>query len=80
MNHQVRAFPLGPGREADFSSFVEKAAEYAESTSEIDGWFKQEEEDLTGIDPKSRPLGPPTECVIDTKALDAPDRNRATTR
>ena len=49
---------------------VEEAAEeYAASETEFDDWFKNQVERLTGINPGMQPLGPPTECVFDTKAI-----------
>ena len=49
---------------------VEVAAKgYAESTHPFDAWFKEQVKIVTGIDPDTQPLGPPTECVFDTHAI-----------
>ena len=42
------------------------AAEYAGSHNPFDVWFKDQITHLTGIDPATEPLGPPTECIFDT--------------
>jgi len=44
-----------------------KAREYAESNRPFDRWFKDQVRNLTGIDPDSQPLGPPSEVIFDTK-------------
>lgn len=42
----------------------EKAQSYAASSRPFDRWFKDQVKRLTGIDPDSEPLGPPTEEVF----------------
>jgi hypothetical protein len=46
------------------------AAEYAASDRDFDRWFKSRVRELTGIDPDEAPLGPPTEMIFDSKALE----------
>lgn len=48
-----------------------RAAEYAHSTDEFDRWFKAKVLELSGIDPESQPLGPPTEAIFDWTASGA---------
>ncbi len=43
------------------------AQEYAESNRPFDRWFKDQVQNLSGIDPDSQPLGPPSEVIFDTK-------------
>lgn len=43
-----------------------RAREYAESSRPFDLWFKDQVRNLTGIDPDTQPLGPPTEVIFDT--------------
>ena len=43
--------------------------EYAASQHPFDLWFKQQVKLVTGIDPDTTPLGPPTECIFDTESL-----------
>ena len=40
--------------------------EYAASEAPFDRWFKNQVRTLTGIDPDTTPLGPPTECIFDS--------------
>ena len=42
-----------------------RAAEYAESNDEFDRWFKAMVLEVSGIDPATQPLGPPTEAIFD---------------
>lgn len=44
-----------------------RAREYAESNRPFDRWFKDQVRNLTGIDPDSQPLGPPSEVIFDTQ-------------
>src|SRR5688500_16859449 len=37
---------------------------YAASAHAFDAWFKSRVQDITGVDPVSAPLGPPTRCVL----------------
>ncbi len=40
---------------------------YAESNRPFDRWFKEQVKNLSGIDPDSQPLGPPSEVIFDTR-------------
>jgi hypothetical protein len=60
----VIAVTLSSGR-----PISEAASEYAGSAVEFDQWFKQQVLSLTGVDPETQPLGPPTECVFDTQDM-----------
>lgn len=42
-----------------------RAAEYAGSAEEFDRWFKAIVLELSGIDPSTQPLGPPTEAIFE---------------
>jgi hypothetical protein len=42
----------------------ERAKEYSASTHDFDSWFKSQVLALTGIDPFTQPLGPPTEGIF----------------
>jgi hypothetical protein len=44
----------------------EAAREYAASQAPFDSWFKDQVRALTGIDPDTTPLGPPTTCIFDS--------------
>ena len=46
----------------------EAARQYAASEAPFDRWFKNQVRALTGIDPDTAPLGPPTECIFDSAA------------
>lgn len=37
---------------------------YAASSHAFDAWFKARVVDITGVDPTTAPLGPPTRCVF----------------
>lgn len=56
---------------SDLDAPEERAQEYAASNREFDTWFKERVLELTGIDPLTQPLGPPTEEIF---AWPAPDR------
>lgn len=44
---------------------VAVAAEgYARSEQPFDSWFKERVREITGIDPNTMPLGPPTQCIF----------------
>lgn len=43
--------------------------DYAASQHPFDRWFKDQVRFVTGIDPDSEPLGPPTECIFDSAKL-----------
>jgi len=47
----------------------EAAQEYSQSEHAFDRWFKNEVHRLSGINPDEQPLGPPTECLFDTRKL-----------
>ena len=38
--------------------------EYAASQHEFDAWFRGRVKEITGVDPQTAPLGPPTTCVF----------------
>ena len=40
------------------------AEDYATSTQSFDRWFKEQVKRVTGVDPGTTPLGPPTECIF----------------
>jgi hypothetical protein len=42
----------------------EAAARYAESSEEFDRWFKNRVMEVSGINPDTQPLGPPTSQVF----------------
>jgi hypothetical protein len=42
----------------------EAAPRYARSSTEFDRWFKKRVMDISGVDPDSQPLGPPTTEVF----------------
>jgi hypothetical protein len=44
-----------------------RGREYAASDRPFDRWFKDQVRNLTGIDPDTRPLGPPSERIFDTQ-------------
>lgn len=44
---------------------------YGASTAEFDAWFKEQVEALSGVNPETDPLGPPTECIFDSRSLTA---------
>ncbi|HXT20593.1 MAG TPA: hypothetical protein VN923_07580 [Thermoanaerobaculia bacterium] len=46
------------------------AEEYSRSERPFDRWFKNQVHELSGINPDEQPLGPPTECIFDTAALE----------
>lgn len=47
---------------------VERAEEYSASHEEFALWFKERTLELTGIDPFTQPLGPPTEEIFSWSA------------
>ena len=56
------------------TQFPEKPIEaagrdYAASQHPFDVWFKQQVKLVTGVDPDTTPLGPPTDCIFDTESL-----------
>jgi hypothetical protein len=51
------------------------AQEYAASQHGFDRWFKEQVKTISGIDPETTPLGPPTECIFDS--LNVPDAARS---
>jgi len=52
-------------------SVPEVAADYAAATAGFDAWLKSRVLELTEIDLDTQPLGPPTECLFDTRDLEA---------
>jgi uncharacterized damage-inducible protein DinB len=53
---------------SDIDEPDQRAAEYAAATEEFAGWFKQQVLALSGIDPQTQPLGPPTEALFSISA------------
>lgn len=53
---------------SDIDQPDQRAAEYAASTEGFAGWFKQQVLALSGIDPDTQPLGPPTETLLSISA------------
>jgi hypothetical protein len=48
---------------------VEIAAEsYSKASEEFETWFKEQVQDLSGVDPNVKPLGPDTHCVFEWPA------------
>lgn len=45
---------------------MSRAEQYAASKEPFAAWFKQRVLDITGVDPKMEPLGPPTDQVFDS--------------
>lgn len=45
------------------------ADRYQCSEEPFDRWFKNQVNQISGINPDEQPLGPPTECLFDTAAL-----------
>lgn len=45
-----------------------KAPQYAQSQRPFDRWLKDQIRNLTGIDPDTQPLGPPSEVIFDTRS------------
>ncbi len=43
---------------------AERARQYSASQRDFDAWFKRRVLELTGIDPLTQPLGPPTEAIL----------------
>ena len=46
------------------------AEQYQASEQPFDRWFKDQVHQLSGINPDEQPLGPPSECIFDTVAID----------
>jgi hypothetical protein len=42
------------------------AQDYAASRLDFDRWFKENVMAVSGVDPETTPLGPPTKCVFHT--------------
>jgi hypothetical protein len=55
-----------------------RGREYAESNRPFDRWFKDQIRNLTGVDPDSQPLGPPTEVIFDTRDATGAEPKAAT--
>ncbi len=53
---------------SDIDSPEERAREYSASQADFDRWFKDRVLELTGIDPQTQPLGPPTEQIFSWSA------------
>jgi hypothetical protein len=45
------------------------ARDYAASQQAFDRWFKEQVQGMTGVNPETTPLGPPTECILDTRSF-----------
>ena len=52
----------------EVASAAAAGASYARSHESFDRWLKEQIRDITGVDPDSTPLGPPTECILDWSA------------
>ncbi len=52
----------------------EAASRYASASEEFHAWFKAQVLSLTGVDPHTTPLGPPTTRVFVWSAMPANDR------
>ena len=50
------------------SELAKAAEDYGASEDEGDRWFKDSVREVTGIDPDSQPLGPPTQPIFDWRA------------
>ena len=50
-----------------------RAKQYVASDRPFDLWFRDQVRNLTGIDPDTQPLGPPSEVIFDTRG-EAPVR------
>lgn len=48
---------------------TERATQYSASDLEFDQWFKDQVRDLTGVDPRTQPLGPPATRLFDSATL-----------
>ena len=48
----------------DVDAPTERAEQYSASRGEFDEWFKAQVLALSGIDPTTQPLGPPTEQIF----------------
>lgn len=62
--------------ELDENRMMDSVARYAKSQGEFDVWFKSQVKLVTGIDPATQPLGPPTECIFEWIG-ERPDRQQA---
>ena len=40
--------------------------DYAASQLDFDRWFKDQVNQVSGVDPDTTPLGPPTQCIFDS--------------
>lgn len=49
---------------SDIDAPEERARQYTASQENFDAWFKDRVLELTGIDPQTQPLGPPTEQIF----------------
>jgi hypothetical protein len=54
---------------------LERAAAYGSSQARYERWFKDRIRELSGIDPDSQPLGPPTETIF---SFDGTENRRKT--
>jgi len=54
---------------------VEAAPRYAKSTQEFDSWFKEQVRHLSGVNPDTEPLGPPTKQVFAWSDAQRPNSN-----
>lgn len=49
---------------------TKRAEQYSASHAEFDEWFKSQVLELSGIDPTTQPLGPPTDEIFAWPAVD----------
>jgi hypothetical protein len=63
--------PAGPWVIAvsDIDAPAQRARQYSASQQEFDAWFKRQVLELTGIDPQTQPLGPPTQEIFAWSAI-----------
>lgn len=54
---------------------ADAAKDYASSSHEFDRWFREQVLLVTGVNPETTPLGPPTTRIFDT-ALPSEERDR----
>lgn len=53
---------------------TEAAQDYATSSRDFERWFREQVLLVTGINPETTPLGPPTTCVFDSALPSGPAR------
>ena len=53
----------------DINDVQRNAAAYKESDEAFAAWFKRRVEEISGVDPNKTPLGPPSEMIFDSNAI-----------